>query len=88
MNSKDWKNKTRTRIKTATKYLPDVRDIRRNVVLRAWIEVVLGSQNRRLRARVLFLQPVPVAIVFLSVDEAAENVPSPPVHRDAERQQH
>lgn len=70
------------------KYSPYVGDIRRDVILRAWIEIVLGSQNRRLRARVLLLQPVPVTIVLLLVDVATEDVPPPPVHRDAEGQQH
>lgn len=70
------------------KYSPYVGDVGRDVVLRAWIEIVLGSQDRRFRARVLLLQPVPVAIVLLLVDVAAEDVPSPPVHRDAEGHQH
>lgn len=70
------------------RYSPDVGDIGRDMILRAWIEIVLGPQDRRLRARVLLLQSVPVTIVLLLVDEAAENVPSPPVHRDAEGQQH
>lgn len=70
------------------KYSPYVGDVGRNVVLRAGIEVVLGSQDRRLRARVLLHHPVPVAIVLLLINITAEDIPSPPVHRDAEGQQH
>jgi len=69
-----------------TKYSPYVGDISRDVILGAWIKIVLRSQDRRLRARVLLLQPVPVTIVLLLIDVTAENVPSPPVHRDAEGQ--
>lgn len=68
--------------------LPDVRDVRRHVILGSRIEVVLGSQHRRLGPGVLLHQPVPMAIVVLPGDVTAEHVPSPPVHRDAERQHH
>lgn len=71
-----------------SRYSPYVGDVGRDVILGAWIEVVLGSQDRRFRARVLLLQSVPMAIVLLPVDVAAEDVPSPSVHRDAQRQQH
>lgn len=69
-------------------YSPYIRDVSWNMILRTGIEVILGSEDRRFRAGVLLLQPVPVAIVFLPINVTAENVPSPSVHRDAERQQH
>lgn len=58
------------------------------MILRAGIKIVLGSQDRRLRAGVLLHYPVPVAVVLLPIDVAAEDVPSPPIHRDAEGQHH
>lgn len=67
-------------------HLPDVRDIRRNVVFGARIEIVLRSQNGGLDTGVLLHQPVPMTIVVFPCDVTTEHVPPPPVHYDAERQ--
>lgn len=70
------------------KDLPDVRDIGRNVIFGARIEIVLRSQNRGLDTGVLLHQPVPMTVVVFPGYVTTEHVPPPPIHYDAERQHH